>query len=104
MNCLQAFRTKQKLASHIKVCENKDFCDVVMPSEDAKILEFDRYCISGKTTFIIYSDLESLIGQIDRYKNNPAILSTIKAHEHIPSGFSMSTTSLFKDIQDNCGV
>ena len=28
------FRTKNKLESHKKVCENKDFCNVIMPSED----------------------------------------------------------------------
>ena len=34
-----AFRTKNKLESHKKVCENKDSCNVSMPSEDTKILE-----------------------------------------------------------------
>ena len=30
---------KNKLESHKKVCENKDFYNVIMPFEDAKILE-----------------------------------------------------------------
>ena len=30
--------TENKRKSHKKVCENKDFCNVVMPSEDTKIL------------------------------------------------------------------
>ena len=42
-NCLYSFRTKNKLELHGKVCENKDFCGVVMPSEDTKILEFNQY-------------------------------------------------------------
>ena len=29
--------------SHKKVCKNKDFCIVVMHSEDTKILEFNQY-------------------------------------------------------------
>ena len=41
--------------------ENKDFCDVVMPSEDTKILEFTQYQKSDKTPFIIHADLKSLI-------------------------------------------
>ena len=41
LNCLHLFRTKNKIESHKKLCENKDFCNIVMPSEDNKILEFD---------------------------------------------------------------
>ena len=39
LNCLHSSRRK-KLESHKKVCENKDFFGVIMPSEDTKILEF----------------------------------------------------------------
>ena len=46
--------------NHIKGCENKDFCNVVMPSEDTKILEFSQRRKSNKTIFIIYADFESL--------------------------------------------
>ena len=36
LNCLYSFRTKNKLESHKKVCENKDFCNVIMPSENIR--------------------------------------------------------------------
>ena len=36
LNCLHSFVTEKKLESHKKVCENKDFCNVIMPSEDLK--------------------------------------------------------------------
>ena len=40
LNCLHSFRTKNKLELHKRVCENKDFCNVITPSEDNnKILE-----------------------------------------------------------------
>ena len=42
LNCLHSFRTKNKVESHIKVWENKDFYNVVMAPEDTKILS--RYC------------------------------------------------------------
>ena len=66
-----AFRTKNKLESHKKVCENKDFCNVSMPSEDTKILEFNQYQKSNKAPFIIYADLECIIEKIDGCKNDP---------------------------------
>ena len=39
LNCLHSFSTKNKLESHEKVCENKDFCGAVKPSEDTKVLK-----------------------------------------------------------------
>ena len=59
------------IISKKKVCENKDFCNVVMPSEDSKILEFNQYQKSDKEPFIIYAYLEFLIEKIDRCKSNP---------------------------------
>ena len=35
LNWFYSFRTENKLESHKKVCENKDFWDIVMSSEDA---------------------------------------------------------------------
>ena len=35
--------TENKLDSHKKVCDYEDFCNVVMPFEDTKILEFNQY-------------------------------------------------------------
>ena len=37
LNCLHSFRTKNKTKSHKRVCENKDFCNVIMLSQDTKI-------------------------------------------------------------------
>ena len=39
LNCFHLFRTKNKLEPHRKVCENKDFCRVVMSYEETKILQ-----------------------------------------------------------------
>ena len=38
LNFLHYFRTKTKLESHEKGCENKDFCNIVMLSKGTKIL------------------------------------------------------------------
>ena len=57
LSCLHSFRTINKLELHKKVCENKDFCNVIMPSEDTKILEFNQYQKSGKAPFTTYADL-----------------------------------------------
>ena len=53
LNCHHSFATENKWESHKKVCENKDFCNVIMPSEDTKMLEFNQYQKSDKGPFII---------------------------------------------------
>ena len=62
-----------------------------MPSEDTKILEFNQYCESDETPFIIYDDIKSLMRKNDECKNNPEKSSTQKISKHILSGFSLST-------------
>ena len=71
LNCLHSFRTKNKLESHRRVCENKGFYNIIMPSEDTKILEFNQYQKSDKAPFIIYADLECLIEKTDGSKITP---------------------------------
>ena len=47
LNCFHSFARENKRESH------KIFCNVVMPSGDTKILEFNHYQQSDKATFII---------------------------------------------------
>ena len=41
-NCLHSLRTNNKLESYKRVYENKDFCSIIMPSEDTKILAVNQ--------------------------------------------------------------
>ena len=61
MNCLNSFRTEDKLKSHEKVCKNKDIYGIVMPSKKNEILKFNQYKKSEIMPYIIYTDIESLI-------------------------------------------
>ena len=69
-------------------------------SEDTKILEFNQYQKSDKAPFLIYADLEYIMEKIDGCKNNPEDSSTAKLRKHIPSGFSLSTISLYRSIEN----
>ena len=71
-----------------------------MPSEDTKILEFNQYQKSDKASSIIYVELECIIEKINGCKNNSENSSATKVSEHIPSGFSMSTISSFRSIEN----
>ena len=74
---------KNKFESREKMCKKKNICNIVMPSEDTKMLEFNQYHKSDKAPFIIYVDLGSLIEGIDGYKSHPENSSTTKVGEHI---------------------
>ena len=104
LNYLHSFATEDRREFHEKVWENKDFCDVVMPSKDTKILEFSQYQTSDKAPFIIYADLECLIEKIDGSKNNSQNLLTVKIRKHIPWDFSVPTISSFKSIKNKHDV
>ena len=75
-----------------------------MPSENTTILEFNHYQKSDRAPFTIYADLEYIIEKIDGCKNNPENSSTTKVSKHIPSGFSMSTISSFRGIENKHDV
>ena len=72
--------------------------------DDTKVLGFNQYQKSDKEPFVFHADLEYLIEKNDGCKNNPENLFTTKLSDHIPSDFSMSTTSSFKRIENNHGV
>ena len=61
LNCLHSFRTEYMLKYHEKICKNKDFCTILIPSENDKILESNQYMKSDKIPYITYLDIESLI-------------------------------------------
>ena len=80
--------------------DNKGVCNIVMFSDDTKMLQFNQSQKFDKAPFIIYADLEYIIENIDGCKNNPENSSTTKVTEHIPSGFSMSTMSTHLHLQE----
>ena len=68
-----------------------------MLAEDTKMLEFNQHQKSDKASSIIYADFEFLIEKNNGCKNNLENSSTAKLGEHVPSGFSVPTISLFKN-------
>ena len=83
LNCLHSFRTKNKPEPYKKVCENNDFCNFIMLSEDTKILQFNHYQKPGEIPFIIYPNLESFIEKTDGYKKNPEKSSVTKVFRQV---------------------
>ena len=96
LNCFHSYSTKNKLKSHKKTCENRNYCNVEMPNEDNKIIKYNQREKSIKSLFIIYADLECLLEKISTCYNNPEKSSTNEINKHTPSvtakGFEPRTT------------
>ena len=52
LNCFHSYRTKNKLESHKKICENHDYCHVEMPTKDNNIIKYNHGENSMKVPFI----------------------------------------------------
>ena len=42
LNCFHSYRTKNKLETHKKICENHDYCRVEMPTKDNNIIKYNQ--------------------------------------------------------------
>ena len=103
---LHSFATKKKnkLEFQKNIHENKDFSDIIMSSDDNKMLQFKQYHKSDKAPFIFYADLECTIEKIDGCKINPENLSSTKVSKYSSSGFSMSIIPSFRGTENNQDV
>ena len=88
LNCFHSYRTTNKLEAHKKICENRDYCRVEMPTKDNNV-------ISIKLPYVVYADLECLLEKMSTCYNNPEESSTTKINKHTPSGYSIFTHCSF---------
>ena len=64
LNCFHSYRTKNKLEAHKKICENRDYCPVEMPTKDNNTIKYNHGEKSIKLPFFVYADLECLLEKI----------------------------------------
>ena len=95
LNCFHSYRTKNKLEAHKKICENRDYCRVEMPTNDNNIIKYNPGEKSIKLPFVVYANLECLLEKMSTCYNNPEESSTTKINKHISSGYSIFTHCSF---------
>ena len=100
LNSFRSYRTKSKLESHKKICENHDYCHVEMPTKDNNIIKYNHGEKSMKVPFIIYADLECLLEKMSTCINNPNESSNTKINKHTPSGFLIFTSCSFDESKN----
>ena len=95
LNCFHAYRTKNKLEAHKKICENRDYCRIEMPTKDNNAIRYNQGEKSIKLPFVVYADLECLLEKMSTCYNNPEESSTTKINKHTPLGYSIFTHCSF---------
>ena len=90
LNCMHSFRTDNALKKHERLCDNHNYCDIVMPSKDKNILKYNSGEKSFKAANLIYFDLESLSIKNNSAQNNPDQSYTEKKSTHVACGYSMT--------------
>ena len=95
LNWFHAFRTKNKLEEHKKICENHDYCHVEMPTKDNNIIKYNQGEKSIKLPFVVYADVECLLEKMSTCQNNPNKSSTTEINKHTLSGYSIFTHCSF---------
>ena len=86
-NCLNPFQSEESLNKHKEYCDTNECIKIKMP-EKGSVLKFKNYCNSEKVPFVIYSDIESLLKQIQSCEPNPESSYTEKYQKHEPISFS----------------
>ena len=100
LNCFHSYRTKNKLEAHKKICENRDYCHVEMPTIGNNTIKYNHGEKSIKMPFTIYADLECLLEKMSTCQNNPNKSSTTKINKHRPSGYSIFTSCSFDESKN----
>ena len=95
LNCFYLYRTKNKLEAHKKICENRDYCHVEMPTKDNNTIKYNQGEKYIKLPFVVYADLECLLEKMSTCYNNPEKSSTTKINKHTPSVYSIFTHCSF---------
>ena len=95
LKCFRSYRTRNKLEAHKKICENHDYCNVEMPTQDNNIIKYNQGEKSIKLPFVVYADLECLLEKMSTCQNNPNESSTTGINKHTPSGYSLFTHCSF---------
>ena len=71
LNCFHSYRTKNKVEAHKKICENRDYCRVEMPTKDNNTIKYNHGEKSIKLPFNVYADLECLLEKMSTCYNKP---------------------------------
>ena len=91
LNCFHPYSTEKTLEKHERECHDHHDCDVEIPNEDNKILEYKHREKPLKAPIVVPTDIEYLLEKVRSCQNNPEKSCAEKKAKHTPSGYSLLT-------------
>ena len=87
---MHSFRTDNALKEHERLCNNHDYCEPIMPSEDKNIVKYNHGEKSLEVANVIYFDLETLQVKNESCSNDPKKSHKVTKTIHEICGSSMN--------------
>ena len=97
LNCFQSNSTENKLKEPELVCENHDYCEVVMPDDRNKIIRYASGSKSLKMTQAIYVDIECHLVKHDTSTNKINKSWSTTKNTRVPTGYATNKVNEYKD-------
>ena len=97
LNCFQSYSTDNKLKKYELVCENHDYCEVVMPDDKNRIIKYASGSKSLKMAHAIYVDIECQLVKHDTCINKLNKSWSTNKNTHIPCGYSINKVNEYED-------
>lgn len=98
--CLNHFYNKTALDNHQAVCFKENFCQIEMPTEEKKFIQFKNFKNQLEVPYIIYADIETLLQKPDQNIGEGTSQGTSQAsktHQHIPYSIGYYIKCTFDD-------
>ena len=99
MNCLQGFNKESSRDEHLDYYINNESVKVEMPHKKP-IVQYSDGQFQFKVPFIMYADLESILGPIHSAENNLRISSTRGINNHVPSGWCIRSKFAYGKVEN----
>ena len=99
MNCLQGFPTEINRDKHFEYCKDSETVMVEMP-EEGSLVKFQYGHNQFKVPFIMYTDFEAILEQIEAPNPNPKESYTKVINQHIPSGFCVNSMFAYGEVEN----
>ena len=59
-HCLSSYRTDNAFKKHELPCKDHDYCEIILPDDEDKILKHEKGTKSLKCPYTVYLDLECI--------------------------------------------
>ena len=96
LNCFHSYRTENKLKKHELVCNNNDYCEIVLPNVKEKVIKHVLGSKSLKMTYTIYVDIECILIKHKTSSNAPYKSNSNTISTHIPSLYAINVVKKHK--------